>query len=627
MFRFSITLLVGCIASSALLAQTYREVLIDMQTTGRTRAQVEASFTAQVGPAKKTNLIAGRFLTMTWPQSRDFTPLASELAKSGRTLSWQGFNAPMKAQAVATPNDFLWTVQWNMNDKDTGINLLSAWEITQGNSTPVAVIDTGVIKHIDFAGKVLPGYDTISNLAVANDGDGPDANATDPGDFIEPGDCANANSPGATAFRPSSWHGTAVAGIIAAAANNTDGMAGISQGARILPIRVLGKCGGTVSDVLAGVAWAAGIEMDTTFPKNPNPSRILNLSLGGERTCAGAEAEFYKMVVQKQIVVVASAGNDNSALDRSPASCPGVIAVGSHNSTGNRSTFSNFSSRVNLSAPGGDLTSNTNLKIPTTYNSGTRAPIEDSYQGLQGTSFSAPHVAGVVHLILSKNPELTVGQVSWILERSARPFLANSNCANLKNCGAGMLDARRALDATPPVGAKSTAAAAQLTAVEYYFAPEDRYFLSTDAGEQAAIDAGQAGAFVRTGLQFKAFSTEGVAPANTTTVCRFYGRPDAPGPNSHFFTADGGECTGLVDGQALNASSVARWNFEGQAFQIYRASNGTCAAGQKPVYRAYNNGFAKGKASNHRFVADEAVYQGMAAKGWALEGIAMCSIG
>jgi serine protease len=627
MRRISAAFLFGYLISSALYAQTYREVLIDMLSTEQTRAQVEASFTAQVGPAKKTNLIAGRFLTMTWARSQNFEPLTTEFAKSSRALLWQGFNAPMKAQAVATPNDFLWAVQWNMNDKDTGINLLSAWEITQGNSTPVAVIDTGVIKHIDFAGKVLPGYDVISNVARANDGDGPDANASDPGDFVEVGECGTDSSPGATAFRPSSWHGTAVAGIIAATANNTDGMAGISQGAKILPIRVLGKCGGTVSDVLAGVAWAAGLQMDATFPKNPNPSRILNLSLGGERTCAGAEAEFYKVVVQNQVVVVASAGNDNSALDRSPASCPGVIAVGSHNSTGNRSTFSNFSSRVNLSAPGGDLTSNTNLKIPTTYNSGTRAPIEDSYQGLQGTSFSAPHVAGVVHLMLSKNPELTVGQVSWILERSARPFLATSNCANLKNCGAGMLDARKALDSTPGVSVKSTTTAAQLNAVEYYFAPEDRYFLSTDAGEQAAIDAGQAGAFIRTGLQFKAFSTEGVAPANTTTVCRFYGRPDAPGPNSHFFTADGGECAGLVDGQAFTASSAARWNFEGQAFQIYRASNGTCAPGQKPVYRAYNNGFAKGKASNHRFVADEAVYLGMAAKGWALEGVAMCSIG
>jgi serine protease len=387
--------------SSALRAQTYREVLIDMQTTGQTRAQVEAAFTAQGGPAKKTNLIAGRFLTMVWAQSKDFSPLSNELAKSSRTLSWQGFNLPMKSQAIEAPNDLLWSVQWNMNDKDTGINLLSAWEITQGNNTPVAVIDTGVIKHIDFAGKLLPGYDVISNIARANDGDGPDANATDPGDFLEIGECATDSAPGATAFRPSSWHGTAVAGIIAAAANNSDGMAGISQGARILPIRVLGKCGGVVSDTLAGVAWAAGLEMDATFPKNPNPSRILNLSLGGERTCAGAEAEFYKMVVQKQIVVVASAGNDNSATDKSPASCPGVISVGSHNATGNRASYSNFGSRVNLSAPGGDRSSTTFLKIPTTYNSGTRGPLEDSYQGLQGTSFSAPHVAGVVHLMLT----------------------------------------------------------------------------------------------------------------------------------------------------------------------------------------------------------------------------------
>jgi subtilisin family serine protease len=263
--------------------------------------------------------------------------------------------------------------------------------------------------------------------------------------------------------------------------------------------------------------------------------------------------------------------------------------------------------------------------IPTTYNSGIRGPLADSYQGVQGTSLAAPHVSGVVHLMLSKNPVLTVGQIAWILERSSRPFLPGSSCKGATSCGAGMLDAAAALNLTPvPVPSVSTPAT-QLSAVEYYYAPEDRYFLSTDAAEQTAIDAGLTGAFVRTGMQFKAFDTSGVAPANTTFVCRFYGRPDAPGPNSHFFTADDKECSDLVDLQALNPSSAPRFNFEGLAFQIYLPVAGVCPTGQKPVYRAYNNGFSKAKASNHRFLTDYATYQSMSNKGWALEGITMCS--
>ena len=165
-----------------------------------------------------------------------------------------------------------------------------------------------------------------------------------------------------------------------------------------------------------------------------------------------------------------------------------------------------------------------------------------------------------------------------------------------------------------------------LTAFEFLYQPENRYFLTIDPNEAAAIDAGAAGAgWLRTGFTFKAYGTTGAAPAGAVPVCRFYGSV-TPGPNSHFFTASSAECQALKDMQASTPNTQKRWNYEGIAFRINEPDAArNCAGGLIPVLRAYNNGFTRGIDSNHRFSASQAEIQKMVTQGWRDEGVVFCS--
>src|SRR5712691_993693 len=164
----------------------------------------------------------------------------------------------------AAPNDpyFVGKLQSNL----TTLNVPLAWDITTGNPLlVVAVLDTGILPHPDLAGRTLSGYDFVSDVYQANDGAGRDASAVDPGDWVSWADVDDVNSPfdsaclyGGIYETFSSWHGTHIAGIIGAAGNNGSGIAGINWSSKILPVRVLGKCGGYDSDILDGMRWAAG---------------------------------------------------------------------------------------------------------------------------------------------------------------------------------------------------------------------------------------------------------------------------------------------------------------------------------------------------------------------------------
>lgn len=331
------------------------------------------------------------------------------------------------------PNDPMYAQQWHYHELAGGINLPSAWDITTGSSSiVVAVIDTGIRTHADLAGRVLPGYDFIADLTTANDGNGRDADPSDSGDA----GCGKSTS---------TWHGTHVAGTIGAASNNSSGVSGISWGSKILPLRVLGVCGGYTSDIVDALRWASGISIPGA-PLNTTPARVANLSLGGANGgCSTTFQNAVNDVTARGTVVVVAAGNSNAdASTFEPASCAGVVTVSATGRSGNRSSYSNFGAKVAIAAPGGSGSNG----VLSTLNAGQVTPGADSYAYYQGTSMSAPHVSGTASLMLSANPALTPAQVKQILLSTARqfPIGTGADCSTAV-CGAGIVDAGSAVAA------------------------------------------------------------------------------------------------------------------------------------------------------------------------------------
>lgn len=328
--------------------------------------------------------------------------------------------------------------QWHYFESTGGVNLPAAWDITRGSSnTVVAVVDTGITSHSDLDGKVIPGADLISDVNFANDGGGRDHDPSDPGDWVQFGD------PCYQGFGvPSSWHGTHTAGTIAAETGNGTGVAGVNWNAKILPVRVLGKCGGYESDIADGIRWAAGVNVAGLSP-NPNPAKVINLSLGGIGPCSFTMQAAINEANSRGAVVVVAAGNDNNNLNfqsYSPANCTGVLVVGSTNRDGSRSYFSNYGTKVDISAPGGDHLGG----VLSTHNGGNFGPSFESYTSMSGTSMSAPHVAGIASLMLAVTPGLYPAQVREILRNTSQTFPSGSSC-NTSICGHGIVDAYQAV--------------------------------------------------------------------------------------------------------------------------------------------------------------------------------------
>jgi serine protease len=340
-------------------------------------------------------------------------------------------------KAYMTPNDPRYNEQWHYYESTAGINAPAAWDTATGTGVTVAVIDTGYRPHADLAANIVGGYDFISDTTVANDGDGRDSDARDPGDWTDPNECRS----GDPAF-PSSWHGTHVAGTIAGLTNNSTGVAGIAFNAKILPVRVLGRCGGFTSDIADGIVWASGGSV-SGVPANANPARVINMSLGGTGACSTTLQNAINTARGRGTTVIVAAGNENrNASNDNPGNCSGVVVVAAVNRSGNHAWYSNFGTIVDVAAPGGD-TSNVNSNgVLSTLNAGTTTPGADAYAFYQGTSMATPHVVGIAALMLSVNSSLTPDQVESLLKSTTRAF--PGTCSQ---CGTGIVDAAAAVAA------------------------------------------------------------------------------------------------------------------------------------------------------------------------------------
>ncbi len=323
-----------------------------------------------------------------------------------------------------------------------GVNMPPAWDITTGNSNlVVAVIDTGgLLNHEDLAGRTPAGnsgYDFVSDPFVGNDDDGRDPDPSDPGDWVEISD-------GCGVPTDSSWHGSHVAGTIGASANNGKGVVGVNWASRLLHLRGLGKCGGTLNDIAAAVRWAAGLSV-SGVPDNPNPARVINMSLGGGGSCSITMQDAINAAVATGAVVVVAAGNsDQNVSNFQPGNCNNVITVAATDQDGYKASYSNFGSLVELSAPGGDSPLY-DTGVLSTVSNGTTSPTTDGYAAYNGTSMASPHVAGIVSLMLSVNPGLSNTEVLDILQDTVTPFPGYSDCST-STCGAGIVNAGNAVE-------------------------------------------------------------------------------------------------------------------------------------------------------------------------------------
>jgi len=473
-----------------------QRILIKLRASEAATAHAQAlsvqSKSSQAAAANGTMQALAVRSSLTFKQSREITtglhllqvqsstgePVAATLARLRADPAVESAEIDQRRFPHAVPNDPLFTGQWyEQATQPAGTDVVTAWDTTTGRSDVViAELDTGVrYDHPDLlaataSGRLLPGYDFVSDTAVANDGGGRDADASDPGDWITSADAATATFSGCT-VENSSWHGTRVAGILGALSNNATGITGMTWQPKILPVRVLGKCGGVDSDILDAMRWAAGLHV-TGVPDNTHPAQIINMSLGGTGACTPGEQTVINEVVAAGVTVVVSAGNEGGPVD-SPANCVGVAGIAGVRQVGTKVGFSSLGPEVAVAAPAGNCVNASGaclFSIDTTINNGTTTPGTNGYTDQMnpnlGTSFSSPIVAGIAGLMASVNSNLKPSQLIARLKEGAKPFPVSSdptimNCqapssANLQTsecnctattCGAGMANAPGAIKA------------------------------------------------------------------------------------------------------------------------------------------------------------------------------------
>ncbi|WP_312918590.1 S8 family serine peptidase [Kocuria sp.] len=315
------------------------------------------------------------------------------------------------------PNDTYTQFQWSLLPQQGGVNFPAAWDMSRGNGQTIAVLDTGITPHGDLDSKVVPGRDFINDTNLSRDYDLRDANPRDEGDWSAPGEC----SAGA---RNSSWHGTHVAGLAAGVTHNGAGISGAAPGAKILPVRVLGKCtNGWVSDIADGISWSAGAPV-AGQSANRNPASVINLSLNYPGQCGTTMQNAINTAVSRKVPVIVAAGNSSvNAGGTAPANCANTIVVGASDTTGYTAGYSNTGAVVDILAPGGTAAN----PMLSTFNSGTTAPGAPTYGNLYGTSMATPLVSGTVALMKQRDPGLTPARIEQLLTSTASGPLGSLN--------------------------------------------------------------------------------------------------------------------------------------------------------------------------------------------------------
>ncbi len=333
--------------------------------------------------------------------------------------------------AYRTPNDTHYNKQWHYKNTNGGMRLPGAWDVSTGSmAVTVAVLDTGYRPHPDLVGNIINEYDMISDAFIGNDGNGRDGNARDPGDWVTVDECGYMHG-----SRDSTWHGTHVAGTVAAISNNGKGVAGVAWNVNLVPVRVLGKCGGYISDIADGIRWAAGLTV-TGVPANSTPADVINMSLGAGSpgACEVTYQNAINAAYNAGTTIVVAAGNANDSFGYSPGNCNKIITVAAGANDGARAYYSNYGPTVDITAPGGDGCNPINNNYPvdlskceggvwddtrtvlSTHNNGTTVPGANSYGWLQGTSMATPHVAGLAALIKSVNGSLCYANATAALQ-------------------------------------------------------------------------------------------------------------------------------------------------------------------------------------------------------------------
>ncbi len=447
---------------AAVQEEQFNRFIVTYRSNARTAATTRQATFANASTTLGYNVRAARVLSTGAQLIRTDTKLdlaASkqlmiEIMKDPNVLAVE---PDVRMKRLFVPNDPLYAQQWHYKNGAGGINAEPAWDVTKGAGTVVAVLDTGITPHTEFAGQLVPGYDFIADIATAADGDGRDADPNDPGDYDY--------------YYDSSWHGTHVAGTIAAKTDNAVGTAGVAPDAKILPVRVLGVGGGYTSDILDAITWSSGGTV-AGVPANANPAEVINLSLGGGGACSTAWQTAIDAAVARGTTIVVAAGNSGGdAASLTPASCNNVIAVSAVGPTGTKASYSSFGPVVDVAAPGGSGFNPAADNILSTYNLGLTTQGAEGYAWNAGTSMAAPHVAGIVALIQSASATpKTPAQVKKILENTA---YANGGfpggCSYAVPCGTGIVDAHAAVlvaNGTNPLPADPPAAPPPPPAIE-----------------------------------------------------------------------------------------------------------------------------------------------------------------
>lgn len=420
-----------------------------------TRAAIRATDTDASSPARisatSTVVDLGEFVPVDEAQR-----IANEIA--GRPgIAWAEPDTWVTPAQPVFPDDPLFDEQWYLWDADAAdggfsVRAPDVWATTTGSTnTVVAVVDTGVAAHPDLAGTVVPGYDFVSYVPSANDGDAWDPNPADPGDWFDEADRASGAFPSFCRLQNSSWHGTHVAGIVAAVANNGYGISGTAPGLTVLNVRALGKCGGVLSDVAAAVRWSVGdtvIDVNTgqPVPVNPTPATVVNLSLGGEAACSNAMIDAIETATERGAIVISAAGNESSIIDEFvPANCPGVVRVVASDRGGARASYSNIGTDTfpaTIAAPGGSSVA----AILATDNTGTREPLQPTFGNKVGTSMATPIVSAAAGLLVSLGVDDPADIRARLID-AVQPFAAGASqtCTTI-TCGSGILDMGRLIE-------------------------------------------------------------------------------------------------------------------------------------------------------------------------------------